>query len=84
MRCSKIGNLDMLRPHSTGTSIIDREQDISDNGRLPSLPSNELDDLQVSNSDQLLRKAVISFLVFWVFIALGAGIYDPSSLHLAP
>ncbi|QCD88341.1 hypothetical protein DEO72_LG3g2885 [Vigna unguiculata] len=83
MRCSKIGNLDMLRPHPTGT-IIDREQDISDNGRLPSLPSNELDDLQVSNSDQLLRKAVISFLVFWVFVALGAGIYDPSSLHLAP
>ncbi|XP_014494631.1 sec14 cytosolic factor [Vigna radiata var. radiata] len=84
MRCSKIGNWDMLQPHSTGTNIIDREQDISDNGGLPSLPSNELDARQVSNSDQLLRKAVISFLVFWVFIALGAGIYDPGSLHLAP
>jgi len=74
----------MLQPHSTGTSRIDREQDISDNGGLPSLPSIELDDRQVSNSDQLLRKAVISFLVFWVFIAVGAGIYDPRSRLLAP
>lgn len=74
----------MLQPHSTGTSRIDREQEISDNGGFPSPPSNELDDRQVSNSDQLLKKAVISFLVFWVFIALGAGIYDPSSRHLAP
>ncbi|CAJ1933086.1 unnamed protein product [Sphenostylis stenocarpa] len=86
MKCSKIGNWNMLQPHSTGTSRIDREQDISDNGGLPSSlhPSNELDELQVSNSDQLLRKAVISFLVFWVFVALGAGIYDPGSRRLAP
>ncbi|KAG4974038.1 hypothetical protein AAZX31_11G137400 [Glycine max] len=85
MRCSKIGNWDILQPHATGTSRIDREEDISDNRGLPSLhQSNELDGHQTSNSDQLLRKAVISILVFWVFIALGAGIYDPGSLHLPP
>ncbi|RDX93454.1 sec14, partial [Mucuna pruriens] len=82
-RCSKIGNWDMSQPHATGTSRVGREEDISDNEGLPSLhPSNELDGRQINNSDQMLRTAVISILVFWVFIALGAGIYDPASLHL--
>ncbi|XP_061373221.1 uncharacterized protein LOC133315585 [Gastrolobium bilobum] len=83
MKCSKIGKLDIS--HATGTSRIDREEDISENDDSPSLhPStNELDGRQNSNYDQLLRTAVISIIVFWVFVALGAGIYDPGSSHLS-
>ncbi|TKY67333.1 Sec14 cytosolic factor [Spatholobus suberectus] len=85
MRCSKIGNWDMRQHNATGTSRIDRREDISGNEGLPSLhPSNELDGRQIINSDQMLRTAVISILLFWVFIALGAGIYDPGSRHLPP
>lgn len=75
----------MLQPHASGTSRTDRVQNIGDNEGLPTLhPSNELDGHQINNSDQLLRTAVISILVFWVFIAVGAGIYKPGSLHLPP
>ncbi|KAJ1381803.1 CRAL-TRIO lipid binding domain [Sesbania bispinosa] len=78
MKCSKIGKWNMLQPSETGTSRIDREEGVSDSedSRSPH-PYTELDDHQNSNYDQLLRTAVISILVFWVFIALGAGIYDP-------
>ncbi|KAL5581037.1 hypothetical protein UlMin_013479 [Ulmus minor] len=31
------------------------------------------------NCDQLVRTAMLSILIFWVFIALIAGIYDPES-----
>ncbi|KAL2328735.1 hypothetical protein Fmac_022162 [Flemingia macrophylla] len=85
MRCSKMGNWDMLQHHATGTSRIDRGEDINDDEGLPSLrPSNELDGRQVSHSDQTLKTAIISIIVFWVFIALGAGIYNPGSRQLPP
>ncbi|XP_020214971.1 uncharacterized protein LOC109798940 [Cajanus cajan] len=85
MRCSKMGNWDMLQNHATGTSRIDRVEDIIDNEGLPSLhSSNELDGRQISNSDQMLKTAIISILIFWVFIALGAGIYNPGSRQLSP
>ncbi|KAK7312484.1 hypothetical protein VNO77_36377 [Canavalia gladiata] len=86
MKCSKIGKRDILQPHTAGanSSRIDREEDISDSDDSPSMhPSSELDDRQINNYDQLLRTAVISILVFWVFIALGAGIYDPGSRRLS-
>lgn len=80
MKCSQIGKWDMRQPHASGTSRINSEGNGSDNEDSPSLHlSDELDRPQNSNYDQLLRTAIISILVFWVFIALGAGIYDPES-----
>ena len=76
----------MLQPHATGTSRIDRELDIiSDNEDSPSPhPSNNLDERQNSTYGQLLKTAIISILVFWVLVALAAGIYNPGSRHLPP
>lgn len=80
MKCAKIGKWDVFQPNETGTSRIDREEDISDNEDSPSLrQSTEFDGRQNNTYDQLLRTAVISILVFWVVVALGAGIYEPGS-----
>ncbi|KAK2382527.1 Sec14p phosphatidylinositol transfer family protein [Trifolium repens] len=79
-KCSKMVNRNMVQPHETGTtsSRIVRKDDISDSEDSPSLhPSIVLEDHQNNNYDQLLRTAVISLLVFWVVVALGAGIYEP-------
>lgn len=81
-----MGKRDMQQHHETGTSRIDREEDISANEDSPSLAlhqSIELDGRQNNSYDQLLRTAVISILVFWVVIALGAGMYEPGSGHLS-
>ncbi|XP_062084921.1 uncharacterized protein LOC133791052 [Humulus lupulus] len=37
-----------------------------------------------SNCDQVVRTAIISCIMFWVFIALIAGIFDPESSPFAP
>ncbi|OIT31527.1 PREDICTED: uncharacterized protein LOC109208569 [Nicotiana attenuata] len=34
--------------------------------------------------DQVLRKAVLGVLLFWVFVALIAGVYDPESRPILP
>lgn len=82
VKCSKMGKRDRVQPHETGTSSsrIVSEDDISDNEDLPSLrlhPTMVLDDRQSNSYDQVLRTAVISIIVFWVVIALGAGVYEP-------
>lgn len=82
VNCSKMGKRTRVQPHETGTSSsrIVREDDISDNEDSPSLrlhPTMVLDDRQSNNYDQVLRTAVISIIVFWVVIALGAGVYEP-------
>ncbi|CAJ2678822.1 unnamed protein product [Trifolium pratense] len=82
-KCSKMVNHNMVQPHETGTSTsrIVREDDISDNEDSPSLhPSIVLDESQNNSYDQLLRTAVISLLVFWVVVALGAGMYGPPGM----
>ncbi|KAK7257797.1 hypothetical protein RIF29_32032 [Crotalaria pallida] len=80
LKCSKIGKCDMVQPHANGTSRFNSEANISDNEELR--PSDELENHQNSNYDQLLRSAIVSIIVFWVFIAVGAGIYAPGSLRL--
>ncbi|KAK7262435.1 hypothetical protein RJT34_30008 [Clitoria ternatea] len=84
VKCSKIGKWDTVQPRATGTSRSDREEDISYNEDFPLLnPHTELDGSPMSYYDLFLRTAVISILVFWVFVAFGAGIYDPGSHHLS-
>lgn len=73
----------MLQPRATGTRRINREDDIGDNeDSLSPHPYDESDGSTNGNYDQLLRTAIISFLIISVFIAVIAGIYVPSSGHL--
>ncbi|KAK4286519.1 hypothetical protein QN277_003065 [Acacia crassicarpa] len=84
MKCSKSGRRDMQLPYATGTSSgIDSEADISDNENSPSShPPLELNGHLHGNYDHLLRTAIISVLIVWIFIAFSVGLFDPSSRHL--
>ncbi|MED6133849.1 hypothetical protein PIB30_032088 [Stylosanthes scabra] len=80
--CCRIGKRNMLQPGTTGTSSIHREVNISDNEDSSSLHSSsnsDLDEQQNIKFDQLLKTAIISILVFWVLVAIAAGIYTPES-----
>ena len=44
-------------------------------------PCDELEGNLYGNYDQLLRTAIVGILIFWVFIALGAVVFDPSNRH---
>ncbi|KAK7325001.1 hypothetical protein VNO77_29008 [Canavalia gladiata] len=84
IKCSYIGKWDMQQPYATGASRREEEEDISnsDNEDSPTLhPPDELEDRVYGNCDQLLRTAIIGILIFWVFIALGAVVFDPSNRH---
>ncbi|XP_019454033.1 PREDICTED: uncharacterized protein LOC109355367 isoform X2 [Lupinus angustifolius] len=77
------GNCTCMKCSKSRTSRINNGADNSDNEASPSLhPSDELDHHQNSNYDQLLRSAIVSIIVFWVFVAVGAGIYHPGNLRL--
>lgn len=85
MKCSNIGKWDMLQPYATGTSRIEGVENTSDsdNDDPPTLhPSDEFEGRLYGNYDQLLRTAIIGILMFWVLIALGAVVFDPSNRHL--
>ncbi|TKY48434.1 Sec14 cytosolic factor [Spatholobus suberectus] len=87
MKCSNIGKWDMLQPYATGTSgrdgVVDTSDSDSDNEDSPTLhPSDELEGGLYGNYDQLLRTAIVGILIFWVFIALGVVVFDPSNDHL--
>lgn len=45
---------------------------LPNSGERTEIPSNY-------TCDQVLRKAVVGVLLFWVFVALIAGVYDPES-----
>ncbi|XP_028191283.1 uncharacterized protein LOC114377090 isoform X1 [Glycine soja] len=86
MKCSNIGQGDMLQTYATGTSRRDGLEDTSDsdndNEDSPTLhPCDELEGNLYGNYDQLLRTAIVGILIFWVFIALGAVVFDPSNRH---
>ncbi|KAL2332119.1 hypothetical protein Fmac_019700 [Flemingia macrophylla] len=54
----------------------------SDCENSPSLPaSNELEGYLYGNYDQLLRTAIVGFLIIWVFIALAAVAFDPGNFY---
>ncbi|KAL1361740.1 hypothetical protein HN51_010064 [Arachis hypogaea] len=80
--CCRIGKRNVLQPGATGTSSIHREINISDNEDSSSLHSSsnsDLDEQQNNKYDQLLKTAIISILVFWVLVAISAGIYTPEN-----
>ncbi|CAJ1955754.1 unnamed protein product [Sphenostylis stenocarpa] len=87
MKCSNIGQRDMLQPYAAGTSRRDKVEDTgdsdSDNEDPPTLhPSNELEGHLYGRYDQLLRTAIVGILIFWTFVALGAVVFDSSNSHL--
>lgn len=86
MKCSNIDHGNMLQTYATGTSRRDGLEDTSDsdndNEDSPTLhPCDELEGNLYGNYDQLLRTAIVGILIFWVFIALGAVVFDPSNRH---
>ncbi|MCE3051448.1 hypothetical protein HAX54_049862 [Datura stramonium] len=85
--CSRCASFDISKMHSTRndhqetaiTEIINNSLDLT------SLHSGGQTDIQTNyNCDQVLRKAVLGVLLFWVFIALIAGVYDPESRPILP
>ncbi|PHT46765.1 hypothetical protein CQW23_15923 [Capsicum baccatum] len=86
--CSRCASFDMSKMHNTGvndhpetaiTEIINNPLDLTSlhSGEETEIPTN-------SNCDQVLRKAVISILLFWVLVAFIAGVYDPESRPTLP
>ena len=47
-------------------------------------PADDIDIGLNSNFDQVLRTAIISILMVWVFIAVIAGLYDTESRPFPP
>ncbi|PHU15947.1 hypothetical protein BC332_17152 [Capsicum chinense] len=87
-RCSRCASFDMSKMHNTGvndhpetaiTEIINNPLDLTSlhSGEQTEIPTNY-------NCDQVLRKAVISILLFWVLVAFIAGVYDPESRPILP
>ncbi|KAF7823592.1 sec14 cytosolic factor [Senna tora] len=87
MKCSKFGTWDMRQLRATGTSSRSDgdEADGSDDNEdsEPLHPSFEFGGHPHSNYDHFLRTAIISVLIFWVFMAFSAGMYDLGSLRLS-
>ncbi|KAK7402182.1 hypothetical protein VNO78_14236 [Psophocarpus tetragonolobus] len=84
MKCSNIGQWDMLQTCATGTSRRDGMEDTSDSDKedSPTLhPSCELEGHLYGNYDKLLRTAIVGILIFWAFVALGAVVFDPSNRY---
>lgn len=87
-RCSRCASFDMSKMHNTGvndhpetviTEIINNPLDLTSvhSGEQTEIPTNY-------NCDQVLRKVVISILLFWVLVAFIAGVYDPESRPILP
>ncbi|CAN4098857.1 unnamed protein product [Withania somnifera] len=81
--CSRCASFDMSKMHNTRmndhqetaiTEIINNPVDLTllHSGEQTESPTNY-------NCGQVLSKAVIGVLLFWVFVAFIAGVYDPES-----
>ncbi|CAN4100947.1 unnamed protein product [Withania somnifera] len=81
--CSRCASFDVSKMHNTRmndhqetviTEIISNPVDLT------SLHSGEQTEIPMNYTcDQVLRKAVVGVLLFWVFVAFIAGLYDPES-----
>ncbi|PON51456.1 CRAL-TRIO lipid binding domain containing protein [Trema orientale] len=78
-KCSEIG-ISNVRVSPCRNEIARTESSESfSRGENPLNPSYETGVELNGNCDHVVRTAMISILMFWVFIALIAGIYDPES-----
>lgn len=61
------------------TEIINNPLDLAPlhSGEHTEIPANY-------NYDQVLRKAVVGILLFWVIVVLIAGVFDPESRPILP
>lgn len=82
-RCSKPSNLIMQREVIDVSPETERETDSLGSEDVP-LPygSVETDRHLNGSCDHVLRSAVVGILVFWVLVALIAGVHDPESRPL--
>ncbi|KAK4376018.1 hypothetical protein RND71_006695 [Anisodus tanguticus] len=86
--CSRCASFDMTKMHNTHMKNH-QETAITENFNNPldltSLNSGEQTEIPSNYTcDQALRKAVLCVLLFWVFVALIAGVYDPESRPILP
>lgn len=64
----------------TETCLADSIADITTEEVMPTLdPSYDTDRLVTACGEQVLRKAIVGVLIFWVLIAFFAGVYDLES-----
>ncbi|XP_059300509.1 phosphatidylinositol/phosphatidylcholine transfer protein SFH11-like isoform X2 [Lycium ferocissimum] len=86
--CSRCANLDMTQMPNTSmndhqetaiTEIINNPLDLTPlhSGEQTEIPTNY-------TCDQILRKGMLGILIFWVFVALIAGVFDPESRPVLP
>ena len=80
-KCSEIGISNMRQsPHRNEITRTDSTESICDRENPLVLNRSYESGVDLNgNCDQVVRTAMISILIFWVFIALIAGITDPES-----
>ncbi|XP_007016474.2 PREDICTED: uncharacterized protein LOC18590725 isoform X2 [Theobroma cacao] len=79
-KCLTIGVHDVKRSHRDQINKIQASEDVSNSEDIPTTSMICQDDIHESGScDQVLRTAIVGLLMFWVLIALIAGLYDPES-----
>lgn len=83
--CSNIRNCYMQQPLTNKINKIEPIAVVNDDDELAEPnPADETDIHPNGNYDQVLRTAIISILMLWVFIAFIAGLYDPESRPFSP
>lgn len=70
--------MDVKRPHTDQLNKLQTNEGVSDSEDTSELDLIFQDDIDPSWSyDQVLRTAIIGLLMFWVLIAIMAGLSDP-------
>ena len=78
--CSEMGKVRQSRPRNE--TIRGSTESVYEGDNPPSLSSTYETAVGMNgNCDQVVRTAMISILIFWIFLALIAGLHDPESLH---
>lgn len=80
LTCSRLDICNWQQPCVTESNLGESVANITSEEVLPALdPTYDTDILFSASGEQLLRKAVVGILIFWVLIAFFAGIYDLES-----
>ncbi|KAH0659730.1 hypothetical protein KY289_028478 [Solanum tuberosum] len=87
--CSRCASFDMSKMHNTRMNDDHQETAVSEiiNNPLDLAPLHSGEHTEIPtnyNCEQVLRKAVVGILLFWVIIVLIAGIFDPENRPILP
>lgn len=80
LTCSRLDICNRQQSCMSETNLGDSVADITSEDVLPALDfTYDTDILLSASGEQLLRKAIVGVLIFWVLIAFFAGVYDLES-----